>query len=229
MSILVYELVGRDDGLRFSPHCWKAVWSVAHKGLDWHTVPTRFLDVPSVEGGGRTVPVIRDGDRVVRDSFDIAVHLDEAYPDRPSLFGGEGGRAAARFVESWSQLVVHGFLGGALLMDIHDCLAPSDRQYFRESREARFGRRLEDPPVGREQRLDAFRASLAPLRRTLEVQPFLGGEAPLFPDYIVAGAFQWARVVSPLQLLAEDDPVAGWFGRVLDLHGGVGRKAARAA
>ena len=49
-----------------------------------------FTGVPEVENKlGKTVPVLRDGDRVVRDSFDIALYLDEAYPDRPSLFGGE--------------------------------------------------------------------------------------------------------------------------------------------
>ena len=41
----------------------------------------------------------------------------------------------------------------------------------------------------------------------LTYQPFIGGSAPLFPDYIVFGAFQWVRIMSPYQMLAKDDPV----------------------
>lgn len=229
MTILLYELVGRDVRRPFSPHCWKIVWALAHKGLEWRGVPTPFVEIPNVEGSSRTVPVIRDGDRVVRDSFEIALYLEEAYPDRPTLFGGDGGKATARFVERWSQLTIHPAISEAILMDIHDFVRPEDQPYFRRSRETRFGRRLEDIPVGREARLDAFRKSLEPLRKTLEVQPFLGGDQPLFPDYIVAGAFQWARVVSSFELIASDDPVAAWFGRILDLYGGVGRGVPAAA
>jgi glutathione S-transferase len=39
------------------------------------------------------------------------------------------------------------------------------------------------------------------------------------------GAFQWARVMSPLRLLEPDDPVFAWRERVLDLFGGYAREA----
>ncbi|TIU21165.1 MAG: glutathione S-transferase family protein, partial [Mesorhizobium sp.] len=81
MTILLYDLVGRDAARPFSPHCWKATMALAHKGVDISTVPTRFLEVPTVEGGAsKLVPVIRDGEKVVADSFAIALYLDEAYP-----------------------------------------------------------------------------------------------------------------------------------------------------
>ena len=230
MTILLYELAGTDASRPFSPHCWKTVMSLAHKGLPYETVATPFTQVPSVENGAsKTVPVIRDGDRVVSDSFDIAVYLDEAYPDRPRLFGGSSGIAMARFIERWSQLTVHPFLGAAALMDIHGMLAPVDQAYFRESREKRFGKPIEQVPADRDQKLAGFRAGLEPLRNTLSYQPFIGGAAPLFADYIVFGAFQWARVTSPFRTLADDDPVVAWFERCLDLHGGVGRRVAAAA
>ena len=73
-------------------------------------------------------------------------------------------------------------------------------------------------------RLPAFRDSLAPLRRTLERQKFLAGDAPAYADYIVFGAFQWARAISDFELLAGDDPVAAWRGRLLDAFGGLARK-----
>lgn len=230
MTILFYELAGADAARPFSPHCWKTALSLAHKGLEFRAIQKRFLDVPAVENGAsKTLPVIRDGERLVADSFAIALYLEEAYPDRPSLFGGTGGEAMARFVERWSQLVLHSYLGQAALMDLFGMQDAENAAYFRKSREARYGRPLEDVAAGRDAGLAGFRASLEPLRSMLTYQPFIGGESPLFADYVVAGAFQWVRVSSPYAYLAEDDTVAAWFERCLDLHGGLLRKAPAAA
>ena len=230
MTILLYDLVGRDLQRPFSPHCWKTAMALAHKGLDFRSVPTPFTDVATVEGGAsKTVPVIRDGETIVSDSFDIALYLDETYPDRPSLFGGQGGQAMARFIERWSQLTIHPYLGAAVLMDLHSRLAPEDQAFFRNSRELRYGKPLEEVPAGRDTGLAEFRASLQPLRSMLAYQPWLGGQSPLFADYIVFGAFQWVRVMSPFRFLADGDPVAEWFGRCLELHGGIGQKVPAAA
>jgi len=231
MTILLYDLVGADAGRPFSPHCWKIKMALAHKGLPFEAMPTRFLEVPSVEGGvSPTVPVIRDGDKVVADSFAIALYLEDAYPDRPTLFGGEGGKAMARLIERWTQLTLHPFLGAAALLDIHAMQDEPNRAYFRENRETkRYGKSLEAVAVGWEDRLPAFRASLEPLRSMLGYQPFIGGQGPLFADYIVFGALQWVRVTSAYQFVAADDPVAAWFERCLDVHGGLGRQVPAAA
>lgn len=225
MTILLYDLVGTDITRPFSPHCWKAAMALAHKGLDFERVPTPFTGIARIEGGvSKTVPVIRDGEKVVVDSFAIAEYLEDAYPDRPPLFDGAGGRALSRFVESWSQSTVHPYVGIAALVDIHDRLEPADQEYFRTTREARIGKALEEVPVGREGKRDAFLKSLDPIRLTLKRQPFLGGERALFADYIVFGAFQWARTISPFEFLPAGDPVHDWFERCLDLHDGLARK-----
>jgi len=230
MTILFYELVGRDTTRPFSPHCWKIAMALAHKGLDRSSLPTRFLDVPSVEGGvSKTVPVIRDGDRVVADSFAIALYLDETYPERPTLFAGDGGKAMARFIERWSQLTIHPYVTTAALLDIHAMQDDENAAYFRASREQRFGKPLEAVTAGRDAGLAGFHAALEPLRSMLSYQPFIGGASPLFADYIVFGALQWARITSPYRLLDDSDIVAQWFGRCLDLHGGLGRTVAAAA
>lgn len=230
MTIRLYELVGADARRPFSPHCWKVVFALAHKGLEAERVPARFVEIADIENGvSNTVPVLCDGDTVLRGSFDIALYLEDAYPDRPTLFGGEGGKAAARFVERWSHLTLHSFIGRAALVDIFRLLGPEDQAYFRASREKHFGKALEAVPDGREEDLVSFRASLEPLRTLFWHQPFIGGEGPLFADYIVAGALQWARVTSPFPFLEPDDPVAEWFERCLDLHGGVARRVPQAA
>ncbi|HEV2099351.1 MAG TPA: glutathione S-transferase C-terminal domain-containing protein, partial [Stellaceae bacterium] len=76
----------------------------------------------------------------------------------------------------------------------------------------------------RETQLPGFRDSLAPLRRTVERQAYLCGAAPAYADYVVFGAFQWARAISDFELLAAADPVAAWRGRMLDAFGGFARK-----
>ena len=95
--------------------------------------------------------------------------------------------------------------------------------YFRTSREQRLGRTLEDVEANHASELAAFQPRLEPVRHMLKFQPFLGGDGPLFADYILFGALQWARVVSPKRLLGADDPVRDWFERCLDLYEGRGR------
>jgi glutathione S-transferase len=205
--------------------------ALAHKARDFKSVPTRFLEIPKIENGvSETVPVIRDGLTVVADSFAIALYLEKTYPDRPTLFGGPGGEAMARFVERWSQTTLHPYLGAAALMDIYEHQDDDNKAYFRESREARFGKRLEEVAAARDAGLASFRASLEPLRSILGYQKWIGGDdGPLFADYIVFGALQWVRVMSPYQMVADGDPVQEWFGRCLDLHGGLGRSVEAAA
>jgi glutathione S-transferase len=114
-------------------------------------------------------------------------------------------------------------------MDIHDRLDTDNAAYFRKSREARYGKTLEQVSVDREAGLAAFRASLEPLRSMLAYQPYIGGQTPLFADYIVFSAFQWMRIMSPFQVLVDGDVVTEWFERCLDLHGTLGRKVSAVA
>ena len=226
MTVTMYDLAGADPALRFSPFCWRAKLALAHKGLAVETLPWRFTEKDRLgfSGQGR-VPVIIDGDRVVADSWAIAEYLEVFYPDRPSLFGGAGGKAHARFINAWADATVHPAISRLVQRDILDIVAPQDRDYFRASRERAFGATLEAVVEGREQRLDAWRAVLAPVRLVLRAQPFLGGEGPSYADHILFGSLQWPRCVSSFALLAPDDPVAGWFARVGALYGGLGGAA----
>lgn len=231
MTILLYDLVGADPARLFSPHCWKVRMALAHKGLPFDTVLKTFVEVKTIEGGtDRTIPVIRDGDTVIHDSFAIAEYLDETYPDRPTLFGGLEGRALSRFVEAWSLRSLHSAIVGLALMDVYEMQDEPNREHFRRTREARFGKRLEEVQTGTaETQKQAISTALEPLRGTLARQPFIGGSSPLFADYIVFGALQWLRVCNPDWPLASGDPVDAWFERCLDLHGGIGREVATAA
>ncbi|MPW23270.1 hypothetical protein GCT13_42550 [Paraburkholderia sp. CNPSo 3157] len=66
--------------------------------------------------------------------------------------------------------------------------------------------------------------ALMVLFRDAHKQPWLAGEAPGHADYIVMAAFQWGRLATDFKVLEDDDPIAKWFQRGLDLHNGFGRK-----
>lgn len=238
MNVVLYDLVGRDDR-RFSPTCWRVRMALAHKGLGVRTVPVRFVDIPGIgrdrpgigrdrQQSFRTVPTIEAEGRWITDSDAIVAWLEDTFTDRPTLFGGPGGRALSELVRQWVQTTLHGPLVRMVVADINDHLADEeDRAYFRKTREALFKTTLEEVVAGREERIEGFRKSLEPLRQTLKDRAFLGGEAPLYADYLVLGAFQWARSASPFasRLLAADDPLRPWLDRLMDLHDGLARRA----
>lgn len=221
MSLKLYELAGADNR-RFSPYCWRVRMALAHKGLDAELTPICFTEKDKIAFSKQDkVPVLVDGETVVSDSFEIACYLDDTYPDGPSLFGGAIGRSEARFINHWVVTTLHGPLLRLVVKDIFDHLETKDREYFHDSRTKRMGAKLEDIQAGRDARLPEFRASLAPFRALLGEQPFMCGEAPAFGDYILFGAFQWARIISPFQLLERDDPVHAWRRRMLGLYDGL--------
>ena len=230
MSLKLYELVGVDPSRPFSPFCWRTRMALAHKGLSAQSIPWCFTEKQAIAPHkSEKVPVLIDGETSVADSWAIANYLEDRYPDRASLFGGEGGRAMARMMNWWGDIAVVGGMFPLIVADIPAHLKPVDAEYFRKSREARFGKPLQEVVAGRDKSVEGFRKALEPMRLTLKTQAYLGGEAPNYADYIVFGAFQWVRVISTYPFLAEGDPVSEWFERCLDLHGGLARKVPAAA
>ena len=200
--------------------------ALAHKGLSAQSIPWCFTEKEAIAPHkSDKVPVLLDGDIAVVDSWVIANYLEDCYPDRPSLFGGEGGRAMARMLNWWGDVTIVGGMFPLIVADIPGHLKPVDAAYFRKSREARFGKPLEEVTANRDKAVEGFRKSLDPLRLTLRTQPCLGGAAPNYADYIVFGPFQWARVVSPFKLLEESDPVYAWRERLLDAFDGMARNS----
>lgn len=222
MARRLFELCGTDPKRVFSPFCWRSRMALAHKGLDFESLPWRFTETARLAFAKHDkVPVLVDGDAVVVESFDIARHLDAAYPGTPSLL--QGAPEAYRFIGAWTDTVLHAGIAGLIVSDIPPLLDAPDRDYFIASREKRYGKTLAEVTAGREERLPAFRASLLPLRHALRGRDFLGGASPDYADYTVFGGFMWARVVSPLELLAPDDAVHAWRERMLALFGGMAR------
>lgn len=225
MARKLYELCGQDPDLLFSPYVWRTRMALAHKGLDFETVPWRFIEKGAIAFSGQErVPVLVDGQTTVFDSWKIAEYLEETYPDRPSLFGGPAGLALTRFVANWSATVFPRVAPLAILA-VHEVLDEENQTYFRTSREKMIGRPLEEVMGDKQTRLDALHTTLDPLRSVLSDQPFFGGSTPLYADYLPFGILQWVRVVTGELPVSEGDPVEAWFERLLDAHGGAARAA----
>jgi len=226
MGLILYELAGANPALRFSPHCWKVRMALAHKGLKAEGLPWRFTEKQTIAFSGQgSVPVLIDDGETVYDSWAIALHLEQRYSSAPALFDGTGAIPLAQFVNAWADHVLLPAVARMILLDIHNCLDPVDRDYFRASREKRFGQSLEAVVADRPLNLSALDRLLAPLRQILNGRDYLSGAMPAYADYCVFGMFMWARCCSTAQLLSKDDPVFRWRERLLDAFDGLARSA----
>ena len=222
----LYDLVGRDDR-RMSPFCWRAKLALAHKGLEAEIIPMKFTEKDMIAFSGQEqVPVLVDDKEVLSDSWRIACYLEETYPERPSLFGDSGGRNLTRVLNHWFDSAVVMALFPLVLPDNYDVIDPADADYYKESREAWTGRTREQLEAERsEEKFIEWRESLEPIRSVLAEQAYLGGESPLFSDYIVFSMFMWARAVSPWPIIKPDDVLYPWRENMLDLYDGMPRKS----
>lgn len=223
MSLTLYELVTA-DGTAISPYVWRSRFALAHKGLRAETVGVEFTDIPTIgDGQFRTVPVLRDGDTWIGDSWDIADYLDSVHPASP-IFSSPRERAAQWFFDRWSGKELGLNLFRVVAFDIYERVGSASRSYFRESREKRLGTTLEASHATREGPLAEFRLRLEPARLVLRDTPFLGGSTPSYADYCLISFFIWSGSVATVPLLAHDDILHPWIERCLALYGGISDK-----
>jgi glutathione S-transferase len=225
--ILLWELGGK-SGRRYSLFSWRTRMALAHKGLAFDTHPVCLSDKATIAfSGSKTVPIIRDGEAVVRDSWKIAEYLEGRYPQMP-LFGGEIGRGVTHAFNTWVDRALVGLMMQVVAPDIHERVDPADEQYFRAMAERVSGKTLEALRTGQDEALKRLGRGLEPMQALLKRQAYVCGEQPAYGDYILFSIFQWARVMSPHELLGPEDPLSAWRERVLDLFGGFARNVTTA-
>ena len=227
MSVILYDLRGANEEVRFSPFCWAAKLGLLHKGIDFETVAIGFTNKekhPDQDYG--RMPVIKDGDKLIKDSRQILAYLDQAYPDAP-LVRTKAEAAAADFFISWMGTYVTPNLAKLMFKRVHGVIQQEDQDYFRSTREKAFGSTLEELAASEEAPKN-IETALATLAVPLSTNNFLGGEEPNLSDYLVASFFLWKHCVTDEVLFETPEPVSAWFERILDLFDGYGRKAPRA-
>ncbi|HJY76012.1 MAG TPA: glutathione S-transferase N-terminal domain-containing protein [Burkholderiales bacterium] len=220
--IVLWELGGANDR-RYSLFSWRTRMALAHKALEFEALPVRMSDKAAIAfSGGKTVPIIRDGEDVVRDSWKIAEHLESRYPQKP-LFGGDIGRGVSHAFNVWVDRALVGAMLRVLAPEIHERVDAADREHFRAMAERATRSTLDELRSGGEEALQRLGRGLEPMQALLKRQAYVCGEQPAYADYALFSIFQWARVMSPRELLAPEDPLSAWRERVLDLFGGLAR------
>lgn len=228
MTMKLYDLVGC-NGLHFSPFGWRVRMALAHKGITAEIVPVHFFEIellPSPSGKPwKMVPILESEISMIGDSWKIAMYLEEHFPNRPSLFGGESGVALSDFFRHWVETSVHPLFAGGLMGEVLECLDERDKEYFRSSREKRFGASLEELRERADAGIQLARNALEPANKRLDVSgaPFFGGNSPLFADYILFSSLQWARIVSQKEIIRTEGPIRNWMNRCQNLFSSMAR------
>ena len=221
--ITLWELRGK-GGRPYSLFSWRTRMALKHKGLDFASQPVKMSDKAAIAfSGGKTVPIIKDGETVVRDSWKIAEHLEDRYADKPTLFGGEIGRGVTQAFNTWVDRVVVPAMMPVIVADVHERVDPADETYFRQQFEGFLKCTLEEARTRRPHALERVQKVLEPLHAAVKRQAFICGSAPAYADYILLSVLQWARVTSPPDIFDSSDPLYGWRSRMLDLYDGFAR------
>jgi glutathione S-transferase len=221
--ITLWELKGR-DGRRYSMFSWRTKMALKHKGLDYESVPVLMSDKQTIAfSGGKTVPIIKDGDKVVRDSWAIAEYLEDRYPERSTLFGGAIGRGMAQAFNIWADRTLLALLMPVIVADLYERVDPGDDAYFRRQFEGFLKSTLEEARAKRDEFAKRLDRQLEPWQAVLKRQGYVCGVAPAYGDYILFSLFQWARIASPQDIIAAGSPLDAWRSRMLDLYDGFAR------
>ncbi len=228
MTLKLYDLCTKDPDVRLSPFCWLAKFALLHKGLDFETVPVGFADKSAYpDPNYKYVPSLDDGGALIHDSAKIVDHLEAKHP-APPLFASDGERAAHAFYAAFISAHLFPALAPLMFKRVHATVDGADADYFRKTREERFGATLEEL-ASRPELPVAVEKALSILAAPLEAFPFYGGRQANLTDYWVASIFMWRRSVTSESLYERPEAMAAWFERMLDLFGAYARSAPRAA
>jgi glutathione S-transferase len=221
--IELWELKGKGER-RYSLFSWRTRMALKHKGLDFTSHPVAMSDKAAIAfSGGKTVPIIKDSETVVRDSWKIAEHLEDRYPNNPSLFGGAIGRGVTQAFNTWVDRSIVPAVMPVIVADVHERVDPADEAYFRQQFEGFLKTTLEESRARRPQALERLVRTVEPMQAALKRQPFVCGAAPAYADYVLFSVIQWMRVTSPQDIFNSSDPLYGWRSRMLDLYDGFAR------
>ncbi|KAH0524888.1 hypothetical protein TsFJ059_007336 [Trichoderma semiorbis] len=208
-QIILYDLACIKD-VCFSPVVWRIRLLLNYKRIPYKTV---FLEMPDIEptlkglglpphdpASGNfnyTVPTIHHlpTNKYIMDSKPISEFLESTYPDPSVPLTSELGTEIEAKVRS---LVAPTFYRSAMPREVH-ILSPRAQEYFRRSREGRFGKTLEELLAGEEERwqaVEADRRAVGELMRTNKaLGPFILGARPSYSDFFIAGSLQSVKVI----------------------------------
>ncbi|UKZ80931.1 hypothetical protein TrVFT333_008696 [Trichoderma virens FT-333] len=191
-QIILYDLACT-KGVCFSPVVWRIRLLLNYKQISYKTV---FLEMPDI---GPTLKELG----VAPMTLPLAIESTTQFPpstiwrptDPPVQLTSELGSEIELKIRS---LVAPTFYRSAMPREVN-ILSPRAQEYFRSSREARFGKTLEELLEGEEERwkaVDADRHAVGELMRTNKaLGPFILGAQPSYSDFFIAGSLQSVKVI----------------------------------
>ncbi|GAA5814529.1 hypothetical protein MFLAVUS_008026 [Mucor flavus] len=223
-QIRFYDLEINQPGLIWSPNTCKTRFALNNIPYETKWVNFRNLHtiIPSITKSGKrpTVPIIEDlahDNKPVQDSWDIAVYLEEAYPDTPSLFHGNIG--LHKFFYDYANSKILPFLFKLVVSRIADnCGPPQLVKWFRANREKHFGQTLERFSGELSDNITALKNALTPVHNVLKQHLFITGDKVGFADVTLASYFAMVHAIEPDKFelvlnIYNDDIFRNWWNR----------------
>ncbi|KAI8623023.1 hypothetical protein F5Y19DRAFT_460105 [Xylariaceae sp. FL1651] len=211
-EIVLYDLACTKN-VCFSPAVWRIRLVLNYKHIPYKTVFLEFPDIePTLKGLGLlpgtsssgnkrlyTVPAIQHvpTNTYMMDSVPIAQFLESTYPDPPLPLTSELGRE----IEDKARVVIGPAFRVSITPREMSILSPRAQEYFRRTREASLGHRLEDllNHDKEEQIWNAVDDGMRTIDELMQTNkadgPFVLGARPSYTDFFLSGSFQSARMV----------------------------------
>ncbi|KAI0086966.1 glutathione transferase GTE1 [Irpex rosettiformis] len=232
--IIFYDIPNKSPTCKaWSPNTWKVRFALNIKGLNYKTEWIEYPDIEALyhklnlpakyfkkDGSSYyCLPVIHDPstNTTMLDSFDIIQYLDKTYPTTPPLITDELAPLHAAFVHAALPTVQYQ-LWNIVTLAVSNHLNERSEEYYRRTREADKGKKLEDICTEKEwkETEEGFGTVLKWLDRGGEGRELFLGDKISFPDLQIVGWLLWAKVS-----LGEDS--VGWE-RICGWHGGRWKK-----
>ncbi|PSN67920.1 hypothetical protein BS50DRAFT_522785 [Corynespora cassiicola Philippines] len=212
-EIVLYDLACTKN-ICFSPVVWRIRLMLNYKQIPYKTIFLEFPDieptlkelgiVPDESAAGTmikyTVPAIHHlpTSTYLMDSIPIAQFIESTYPDPPVPLASDIGNS----ITARARGVVGTAFGNSVMPREPDILSPRAQEYFRRTREAMIGHRLEDL-LDKQKEDEAWSSIDDDIRAVGEMMqthkaegPFVLGAHPSLTDFFIAGVLQSARTVS---------------------------------
>ncbi|EIM81362.1 uncharacterized protein STEHIDRAFT_161553 [Stereum hirsutum FP-91666 SS1] len=239
--ITLYDIPGNaTKDKAWSPNVWKTRYALNSKRIPYKVEWVEYPDIKStcerlgvppsefqLKNGKNeplyTVPFIYDPktQTYVSESFHIAQYLESTYPDTPKLFpeGPLNGAAALNLFEDvWMEKFLTP-IRPLMMLKVHNQLNPASQPFFRETREAYLGKKLEDlMPEDKERQKEMWAAVKAGLGKidgymnwNGTATTFWRGDVRSYADFVMAAWLVWVQRIwrkgSP-----EWTELAAWHG-----------------
>lgn len=211
-----YDIPSTIPGIAWSPNTWKTRYSLNFKGIPYKTEWVEYPDIKALyqkigakptttKADGSpyySLPLIHDDSigAVVSESALIAQYLDNAYPDTPKLFPPGTAPLQHAFIDVHTRMI--SALMPFAIPKSNSILNRRSEEYFRRTREAIFGMKLEDlVPKGeeRERQWAKVQADFARIdswyQKGKDDGPYLLGNNICFADLQYAAHALWMKKI----------------------------------